>query len=92
MMGLTIHLYFIFDAFSFYRVSFSLMVSLKMMVLGPGHLVHALFHFALEIPLVVSIKYFPLFVSEKYFQLIESQNTLVVLVEYFPLVLSVDYL
>ena len=49
------HISFISDAFSSYRVSFSLMMSMAMMGLGPGHLVRALFHFPLEIPLVVSV-------------------------------------
>ena len=53
-----------------------------MMVLGPGHLVHALFHFPLKILLVVSVEYFLLVVSVEYFQLIKSQNPLVVSVEY----------
>ena len=44
MMGLMIHLSFIFDAFSSYGVYFSLMTSLKTMGLGPGHLVRARFH------------------------------------------------
>ena len=36
------------DTFSSYRVSFSLMTILTMMVLVPGHLVRALFHFPLK--------------------------------------------
>ena len=43
MMGLMSHLSCVYDAFSFYGVSFSLMTSLMMMVLGPGHQVHAIF-------------------------------------------------
>ena len=53
-----------------------------MMVLGPVHLVCAIFHFSLKIPLVLLVEYF---------QLIESQNQLVMSVEYFLLVVSVDY-
>ena len=53
-MGLTNHRFF-GDAFYFYRVSFSLMMSLTMMGLGPGHLVRALFHFAMEILLAVLV-------------------------------------
>ena len=45
-----------------------------MMVLGRGHLVRALFHLPLKIPLVMSVKY----------------SMLVVSVEYFPLVVSVE--
>ena len=37
------------------RVSVSLVTSLTMMGLGPGHLVRALFHFALSIRLVMSV-------------------------------------
>ena len=48
MMGLTSHLSFIFDALSSYRVSFSLITSLTMMVLLPVHLVFALFSFSSE--------------------------------------------
>ena len=75
MMGLTSHISCLSDVFSSYCVSFSLMTSLKMMVMGPGHLVRALFHFPLKIPLVVSVEYSPLVVS----------------VEYLPLVVSVEY-
>ena len=82
-MGLASYLSCVYDAFSSYRVSFSLTTSLTMMVLGPGHLVRALYHFPLIITLVVSVEYF---------QLIESQNPLVVSVDYFQLVMSVDYL
>ena len=62
-----------------------------MMVVDPGHLVRALFHFPLKIPLVVSVEIFPLVMSVEYFQEIESQNMLVVSVEYFLLVMSVEY-
>ena len=75
MMGLANRLSCVYDAFSFYRVYFSLMMIIAMMVLGPGHLVHALFHFPLKIPLVVTVEYFLLVVS----------------VEYFPLIVSVEY-
>ena len=44
VMGLTSHLSCVYDAFSSYRVSFYLMMSLTMLGLVPGHLVHALFH------------------------------------------------
>ena len=44
-MDLASHLSCVFDAFSSYRVSFSLMTSLRMMCLGPGHQVRALIHF-----------------------------------------------
>ena len=54
MMGLTSHISFVYDNFSSRRVSFSSMMSLTMMILGLGLLVHALFIFALSIPLVVS--------------------------------------
>ena len=90
-MGLTSHLSFVYDAFSCYCLSFSMMTILTIMVLGPGHLVHDIFHFALAVPLIKSVKYFLLVVSVKYFQLIESQNPLVVSVDYFTLVVSVDY-
>ena len=59
MIDLTSHLSCLSDDFSSYRVSFSLMTSLTMMVLGLGNLVPALFHFPLKIPLVVSVEYFP---------------------------------
>ena len=75
MMGLTSHILCIYDAFSSYHVSFSSMTSLTTMVLGPGHLVRAIFHFPLKIPLVMSVEYF----------------SLVVPVEYFPLVVSAEY-
>ena len=51
----------------------SLMTSLTMMVLGPGHLVCALFN----------LLKFPLIVFVECFQLMESQNPVVVSVEYF---------
>ena len=65
-MGLTSHLPYAYDAFSFYRISFSLvmslikmslMTSLKMMVLGLVYLVCSLFYF-LEFPLIVLLEYF----------------------------------
>ena len=74
-MGLTSHLFCVYDNFPYYRVSFSLMTSLTMMVMGPGHLVRAIFYFLLKILLVVSV----------------AQNPLVVSVNYFPLVVSVEY-
>ena len=55
MMGLTSHLFCVYDALSSYCVYFSLMMSLTMMGLGLGHLVHALFHFPLKILFVVSV-------------------------------------
>ena len=91
MMGLTSHLSCVYDTFSSYRVSFSLMTIMTVMVLVMGYLVRALFHFPLEILLVVSVEYFPVVASVKYFQLTESQNPLVMAVEYFPLVVSVEY-
>ena len=68
-MGQTSHISCISDAFFSYRVYFyliyqkfyhstnyiSLMMIMKMMGLDPGPLVRAIFHFALEIPLVVSV-------------------------------------
>ena len=81
-MGLTRHVSCVYDTFSSYRVSFylissltkmSLMTSLTMMVLGPGHLVCALFN----------LLKFPLIVFVECFQLMESQNPVVVSVEYF---------
>ena len=89
-MGLTIHLSCVYDNISSYRVSFSLMTIMMMMVLGPGRLVRALFHLPLknplvmsvsQKPLVVSVDYFLMVVSVEYFQLIESQNMLVVSVD-----------
>ena len=74
MMGLTSYLSFLSNNFSSYKVSVSLIESLTMMVLGPGHLVRALFNFPIKFLLVVSVEYFPLVVS----------------VEHFPLVVSVD--
>ena len=68
MMGLTSHLYYAYNSFSSYCVNFSVMTSLTMMVLVPGHLVRALFHFALKILLVVSVEYFQLVVSVKKFR------------------------
>ena len=92
MMGLTSQFSCFYDSFSFYCVSYSLMtilsmiylmMSLMMMVLGPGYLVRALFHF-LKIPLVVSVDYFHLVESLEYFHLVES-------LEYFHLVESTEY-
>ena len=56
MIGLTIHLSFNSDALTSYCVYFSSTTSLMMMGLGLGHLVHAIFHFFLEIQLVVSME------------------------------------
>ena len=55
MMVLTNHISFVYDTFYFYQVSLYSMMNLTMMGLGPGHLVLALFNFALVIPLVVSL-------------------------------------
>ena len=55
MMGLPSHLYCIYNNFSSYSVSFSSMSSLKMIGMGPVHLVYPLFHFVLAIMLVVSV-------------------------------------
>ena len=54
-----------------------------MMVLGPGYLVRARFHF-LKILLVVSLDYFHLVESLEYFHLVES-------LEYFHLAESMEY-
>ena len=51
------------------------MKSLTMMVLGPGHLIHAHFRFSLKILLVVSV----------------AQNPLVVSMGYFPFVVSLEF-
>ena len=84
-MGLMSHLSCDYDAFSFYRVYFSLMRSLRMislmtsltmMVLGLGYLVRALFHF-LKIPLVVSLDYFYLVESLEYLHLFQYWNILI---------------
>ena len=80
-MGLTSHLPYVYVVFSSYHVSFSLMTSLTIKVLGPGHLVRALFNFPLRILLVVSVDYFHLVQSMEYFHLVES-------FEYFDLVKS----
>ena len=61
----------------------SSMTSLTTMVLGPGYLVRAIFHF-LKIPLVVSVEYFNLVESLEYFNLVKS-------LEYFNLVESMEY-
>ena len=72
-----------FRHFFFLSRLFSLMKILQMMVMGPGHLVRALFHFPLKnllvvtveyFPLVVSVEYFPLFMSVEYLKLVESEN------------------
>ena len=54
MMVLMSHLSCVYNAFSSYRVYFSMTTSLAMMGLGPGHLVRALSHF-LKILLVVPV-------------------------------------
>ena len=77
-MGLTSHISCFYNDFSSYRVSFSLVVSVAMMVLGLGYLVRVLFN-SLKIPLVVSVDYFHLVESLEYFDLVES-------IEYFDLV------
>ena len=100
-MGLTSHISFFNDAFSFYRVSsysmtiltmISSMTSLKMMVLGPVYLVRALFHF-LKNPVVVSVDYFHLVESLEYFHLVQSleYSHLVESMKYFHLVKSMEY-
>ena len=61
-MGLTSHISWVYETFSSYRVFFSLMTSLTMMGLDPGHLVRALFHF-LKILLIVSVAQITLVVS-----------------------------
>ena len=65
-MGMMSHISDAYDAFYFYRFSFSSMTSLTMMVLGPDHLVRVLFHFPLKVHLVMGV----------------AQNVLIVLVEY----------
>ena len=82
-----------YDDFSFYCVYFSLMTNLMMMVLGPGHLVRAIFHFSLKILLVISVDYFHLVESLEYFHLVESlvYFHLVELMEYFDLVESMEF-
>ena len=55
MMGLTNHISCVYDAFSSYTISFSLVMSLTTMGLSSGHLVRALFNFSLESMLVVSV-------------------------------------
>ena len=55
MMGLTSHISFISDTFPSYHVYFSLMTSMKMMGMGPDHMVRDLLHFALSILLVLSV-------------------------------------
>ena len=55
MIVLRSHISCGYEAFYSYRISFSLITSLKMMGLGPGHLVQYLFRFSLEITLVVSL-------------------------------------
>ena len=84
MMDMTSHLSYVYDTFSSNRVSFSSMTSLTIMVLVPGHLVCAIPHFPLKIPLVMSVAQNPLVVSVKYYHLVES-------LEYFHLVESMEY-
>ena len=55
MMGLKSPLSCVYDDFSSYRISFSLMMSLTMVVLGTGHLVRALLHLRLIIMFVVPV-------------------------------------
>ena len=55
MMGLTSHISFTSDVFSYYRVYFASVKNLKMMGLGPVFLVRLFFRFALAIILVVSV-------------------------------------
>ena len=74
MMGLMSLISCLSDTFSSYCVYFSLIMILTVMVLVPGHLVRALFHFPLKIPLVVSVKYFPLIVSVEFFRWSYQQN------------------
>ena len=92
-MGLTNHLSCLSDAFSFYSVYFPLMTIMTMTILGPRHMVSSLFHFSLQIPLLVSVEYFPSVVSVKYIPMVVSVEKfpLVVSVENFPLVVSVEY-
>ena len=78
MMGLTSHISCFHNTFSSYRISFSFMTSLKIMVLGPGHLVRAIFH-SLTYPLVVSV-------AKILFVLSVAQITLVVSVAKIMLV------
>ena len=61
-----------------------LMTSLMMIVLGPGYLVRALFHF-LKNMLVMSVDYFHFVKSLEYFHLVES-------LEYSHLVESMEYI
>ena len=61
MMDLTSHLSYISDTFYSYRVSFSLMTSLTIMGLDPGHLVRARFYSALIVTLVVLVALFMAF-------------------------------
>ena len=82
-MGLMSHLSCVYYNFSSYHVSFSLMTSLTMIGLGPGHLVRALSYY-LKILLVVWVEYFQLVESQKCFQLVESQK-------YFQVVESQKY-
>ena len=86
-MGTMIPFFCFYDSISFYCIYFSSMTSLTMissmksltmMVLGPGCLVRALFHF-LKILLVVSVNYFHLVESLEYFHLVESLEYLFIL-------------
>ena len=66
MMRLMSHLSCDYEIFSSFWLSFSLMTSLTMMVMGLVHLVRALFYVLLKIPLVMSVEYFLLVVSVEY--------------------------
>ena len=91
-MGLMSHISCVYDTFSSYCVSFSMMTILTMIVLGPGHLVRALLHF-LKILLVVSVDYSHLVESMDYFHLVKwlEYFHLFELLEYFHLVKSMEY-
>ena len=89
MMGLMSHLSCVYNVFSSYRVYFSLITSLTMMILGPGNMVRTLFHFPMKNPLAVSVAQLGKLVeSHKYFpKLVESHKYLPNLVDsqkYFP--------
>ena len=68
------------------------MKNLTMMVMGPGCLVCALFHFP-KTMFVVSVDYFRLVESLEYFHLVDSLEYfyLVKSLEYFPVVESIEY-
>ena len=55
MKGLAIHISCFMTLFLLITFLFSSMTSLRMMGLGPVHLVRALFHYPLASPLVVSV-------------------------------------